>query len=54
MSHRKKEEDGMGHAAVFGQATTTSGQSYKAPTIVIYASRVVPDLKLPHTTTLEL
>ena len=30
MSHRKKEEDGMGHATV------------------------VPDLKLPHTTTLEL
>ena len=30
-----------------------SGQSYKAPTIVIYDSRVVPDLKLPHITTLE-
>ena len=29
------------------------GQSYKAPTIVIYNSRVVPDLKLPHFTTLE-
>ena len=29
------------------------GQSYKAPTIVIYDSRVVPDLKLPHITTLE-
>ena len=32
----------------------TSGQSYKASTIVIYASRVVPDLKIPHITTLEL
>ena len=32
---------------------TTCGQSYKAPTIVIYDSRVVPDLKLPHITTLE-
>ena len=31
----------------------TSGQSYKASTIVIYASRVVPDLKIPHITTLE-
>ena len=30
-----------------------SGQSYKAPTVVIYDSRVVPDLKLPHITTLE-
>ena len=30
-----------------------SGQSYKAPTIVIYESRVIPDLKLPHITTLE-
>ena len=29
------------------------GQSYKAPMIVIYDSRVVPDLKLPHITTLE-
>ena len=27
---------------------STSGQSYKAPMIVIYDSRVVPDLKLPH------
>ena len=32
----------------------TSGQSYKASTIVIYYSRVVPDLKIPHITTLEL
>ena len=29
------------------------GQSYKTSTIVIYDSRVVPDLKLPHITTLE-
>ena len=29
------------------------GQSYKASTIVIYDSRVVPDLKIPHITTLE-
>ena len=29
-----------------------SGQSFKAPTIVIYDSRVVPDLKLPHIMTL--
>ena len=32
----------------------TSGQSFKASTIVIYDSRVVPDLKIPHITTLEL
>ena len=31
----------------------TSGQSYKASMIVIYNSRVVPDLKIPHITTLE-
>ena len=30
-----------------------SGQSYKASTIVIYASRVAHDLKIPHITTLE-
>ena len=29
------------------------GQSYKASTIVIYDSRVVPDWKLLHITTLE-
>ena len=29
------------------------GQSYKASTIVMYDSRVVPDLKIPHVTTLE-
>ena len=28
-------------------------QSYKASTIVIYDSRVVPDLKIPHITTVE-
>ena len=31
----------------------TCGQYYKTSTIVIYDSRVVPDLKLPHITTLE-
>ena len=31
----------------------TSGQSYKASMIVIYDTRVVPDLKIPHITTLE-
>ena len=30
-----------------------SGQSYKASTIVIYDSRGVPDLKIPHITTIE-
>ena len=32
----------------------TSGQSYKASTIVNYDSRVIPDLKIPHITTMEL
>ena len=40
------------NATVF-QLCHSSGQSYKAPMIVIYDSRVVPDLKLPHITTLE-
>ena len=31
----------------------TSGQSYKASSIVIYNSRVVPDLKMTHITTLD-
>ena len=31
----------------------TSGQSYKASTIVIYNSRVVPDWKIPPIMTLE-
>ena len=31
----------------------TSGQSYKASPIVIYDSRVVPDLKKPHIMTLD-
>ena len=30
-----------------------SGQSYNASTIIIYDSRVVPDLNLPHITTLD-
>ena len=30
-----------------------SGQSYEASMVVIYDSRVVPDLKIPHNTTLE-
>ena len=35
------------------QPKACSGQSYKHFTLVIYDSRVVPDLKLPHITTLE-
>ena len=33
--------------------SVTSGQSYKASTIVIYYSRVKLDLKIPHITTLD-
>ena len=43
--------DGLRAAA--STARDSCGQSYKASTIVIYASRVVPDLKIPHITTLE-
>ena len=32
--------------------TKISGQAYKGSTIVNYDSRVVPDLKIPHITTL--
>ena len=32
----------------------TCDQSYKASTIVNYDSRVVPEWKIPHSTTLEL
>ena len=31
-----------------------SGQSYKEFTLINYDSRVVPDWKIPHITTLEL
>ena len=30
------------------------GLSYKGSTIVIFISRVVPDMKIPHITTLDL
>ena len=33
--------------------TASCGQSHKASMIVIYDSRVVPDLKIPHITTLD-
>ena len=33
--------------------STSCGQSYKQFTIVIYESRVVPDLKIPHIMTLD-
>ena len=38
----------------FANHCSLSGQSYKATTIVNYDSRVLPDLKIPHITTLEL
>ena len=37
----------------FENDIASSGQSYKASTIVNYNSRVVPDLKIPHIMTLE-
>ena len=43
---------GLHHAVWLLQRELTSG-SYKASMIVIYDSSVVPDLKIPHITTLE-
>ena len=40
-------------AILFTIGSVSCGQSYKASTIVIYNSRVVPDWKIPHITTLE-
>ena len=37
----------------FSVEKISSGQSYKASTIVIYDSRVLPDLKIPHIMTLD-
>ena len=39
--------------ATYERIRATSGQSYKASMIIIYDSRVIPDLKIPHTTTLD-
>ena len=37
----------------FGNTRASCGQSYKHFTLVNYDSRVVPDCKIPHITTLE-
>ena len=50
MSHNKNN---FSKDTLKGKHNLISGQSYKASTIVIYDSRVVPDLKIPHITTLE-
>ena len=41
------------NCVIYFEITKTSGQSYKASTIVNYDSRVVPDLKIAHITTLQ-
>ena len=51
--HPSQQHAGLHHAVLRLQQEVTSGQSYKASTIVIYDSTVVPDLKIPHITTLE-
>ena len=51
--HPSQQHAGPQHAVLRLQQEVTSGQSYKASTIVIYNSRVVPDLKIPHITILE-
>ena len=44
---------GTGSCLNWPRFVDTCGQSYKAPMIINYDSRVVPDLKIPHITTLE-
>ena len=41
------------HNSLWFESAQTSGQSYKASTIIIYDSRVVPDLKIPHIMNLD-
>ena len=42
------------YSKVLKVSNVTCGESYKGSTIVNYDSRVVPDLKIPHITTLGL
>ena len=51
--HPSQQHAGLHNAVLILQQEVTSGQSYKASTIVIYDSTVVPDLKITHITTLE-
>ena len=51
--HHSQQQAGLHHAVLPQQPEITSGQSYKASTIIIYDSRVVPNLKIPHITTLD-
>ena len=51
--HPSQQHAGPQHAVLRLQQEVTSGQSYKASTIVIYDSRVVPYLKIPHIPILE-
>ena len=55
IKHRcRRTKDGHTYGTVdIAVASDTSGQSYKASMIVIYDSSVIPDLKIPHITTLE-
>ena len=47
-----RQHAGLQHEVWQLQQEVTSGQSYKGCTIINYDSRVVPDLKIPHITTL--
>ena len=38
---------------LYSKPLYSAGQSYKSSTIVIYDSRVVPDVKIPHIMTLD-
>ena len=51
--HRSQKQAYLQLAILQLQPEVTSGQSYKASTIVIYDSLVVHDLKIPHIMTLD-
>ena len=50
---RQKELQKIVYRKYIGSGQVPCGQSYEGSTIVIYDSRVVPDQKIPHITTLD-
>ena len=50
---REKELQKIVYRKYIGSGQVPCGQSYEGSMIVIYDSRVVPDQKIPHITTLD-
>ena len=50
---KKKKKKRPINITAFAACVCISGKSYKASTIVIYDSKVVPDLKIPHIMSLD-